>query len=118
MSAIDWAKLVAQNRAKAYGIPWSEAEANAVYQLKIPADYVRKGILTLEDYEKAKGVLPPEKTREELAEEAKKLGIPVTPDATKESLEKVLTDKKTVVKKDLPNPKAKTITKKRARNKK
>lgn len=49
---VDWAKLVIQGRAKAYGIPWSEGEAKA-RAAGIPAEYVRNGILTKEDYQKA-----------------------------------------------------------------
>ncbi len=102
MSSIDWAKLVAQGRAKAYGVSWTEEEAKAVFHLKIPADYVRKGILTLEDYEKAKTnpAAAPAKTKEELMAEAKKEGIAVTPEATKESLEKVIDDKKSAKRKE------------------
>lgn len=113
MANIDWAKLVTQGRAKAYGISWTEEEARAVFLLKIPADYVRQGILTLEAYEKAKGQLPVDtKTKEELMAEAQKEGIAVTPDATKESLNAVLKAKTSQSK---PKPKAKvkkTIRKK------
>jgi hypothetical protein len=50
----NWAKLVAQGRVKSIGMPWSDEEANAVFTLRIPPAYVRSGILTIEDYEKAK----------------------------------------------------------------
>lgn len=50
--SVDWAKLVEQGRAKAIGVPWSEEELKAIYQLKIPPEYVRRGILTIEDYQK------------------------------------------------------------------
>ena len=53
-TTINWGKLLAQGRVKAVGIPWSTEESNAIYKLKIPACYVRQGILTLEDYEQAK----------------------------------------------------------------
>lgn len=86
MTIIDWAKLVEQGRAKAIGVPWSEEELKAVYQLKIPAEYVRQGILTLEDYQKelekekeiiVKGKeLPLEKLKkDELVKKARELGI-------------------------------------------
>ena len=55
MRNINWALLYQQNRCKSVGIPWNEAEANAVYNLKIPADYVRQGCLTQADYEFAAG---------------------------------------------------------------
>ena len=92
---IDWAKLVSQGRAKDIGIPWTEEEVRAVFILKIPAEYVRKGILTLEAYEKVKGSIS-DKSKEELMAEAKKEGIAVTPEATKESLKKVIAEKKKV----------------------
>ena len=94
--AIEWAKLVAQGRAKDIGIPWSEEEATAIHTLKIPIEYVRKGILTIADYEKVKGSIPADKSKDELIVEAKKEGIPVTPEATKESLKKVIAEKKKV----------------------
>ena len=94
--AIEWAKLVAQGRAKDIGIPWSEEEATAIHTLKIPIEYVRKGILTIADYEKVKGSIPADKSKDELIVEAKKEGIPVTPEATKESLKKVIRDKKEI----------------------
>lgn len=52
MAMIDWAKLLSQNRVRAIGIPWTEEEAHAVFILKIPADKVREGCLTLEEAEK------------------------------------------------------------------
>ena len=94
-TTINWGKLLAQNRVKAIGIPWSEEESNAIRNLKIPADYVRRGILTVEDYEKAKvsGMEEPKK-KEDLEKEAKELGIGFTPEATAESLEKEIEAKK------------------------
>ena len=47
---VNWALLVAQGRAKAVGIPWSNDELNAKYVLGIPAEAIRRGILTKEDY--------------------------------------------------------------------
>lgn len=51
MGSPKWERLVHQGRAKAHGVPWNDEELHAVYELKIPAEYVRKGILTLEEYE-------------------------------------------------------------------
>lgn len=51
MSGPDWGKLVAQGRAKAHGVPWEEAELHAIYKLKIPVEFVRRGCLTQKDYE-------------------------------------------------------------------
>lgn len=52
MSGPNWEKLVDQGRAKAFGMPWSEEELKAIYEFKIPVDYVRNGCLTLEEYKK------------------------------------------------------------------
>lgn len=53
-SSPNWSKLVEQGRAKAHGIPWTEIELKAIYELKIPADYVRNGCLTVEQFESEK----------------------------------------------------------------
>lgn len=86
--SVDWAKLVAQGRAKAIGVPWSEEELKAVFELKIPPEYVRRGILTLKDYqkelekEKKENITGKEKPLEEmkkteLLKKAKELGIKI-----------------------------------------
>ena len=49
---INWGKLKSQDRVKDIGRPWSFKELNALHNLKIPACYVRGGILTTEDYKK------------------------------------------------------------------
>ncbi len=101
MSGVEWGKLVTQGRAKAFGVPWSAAESNAVYTLSIPADYVRKGCLNTESYEAMKqkeaeqvektGRVPLKSLRvAQLFELAQQKGLPVTPDATKEVLIEVL----------------------------
>jgi len=51
MGSPKWERLVSNGRAKAHGIPWSVEEQHAVFELKIPAEFVRKGVLTLEEYE-------------------------------------------------------------------
>ena len=51
----NWPLLYSQGRCKNIGVPWSPEEAHARYILQIPADYIRRGCLTLEDYEKAQG---------------------------------------------------------------
>ena len=50
----NWGNLVTKGRAKAVGVPWSEKEVVAVYTLGIPADYVRRGCLTLKEFEEMK----------------------------------------------------------------
>lgn len=75
---IDWETLLKHNRVKAIGIPWTEEELNAIYNLKIPVEKVREGILTLEDLKKEgnqtrKSLFS--MTKEELMQLAKKEGI-------------------------------------------
>lgn len=50
MGTPNWARLVTTGRAKAVGVPWTEEEANA-RAAGVPADLVRKGILSLEQEE-------------------------------------------------------------------
>ena len=98
MATVNWAKLVAQGRVKSIGIPWTPEEASAIYKLKIPVDYVRNGVLTLEDYEKAqKEGTVKTVSGDELKKEAKELGISFTPEATAEVLEKEIEAKKAIV---------------------
>jgi len=92
MSIINWAKLKAEGRAKDIGISWSEEELKAVYTEKIPADYVRKGILTVEQYtealelEEKSGKSLETEDIEVIKAKAKDLNINATPDADKDSL--------------------------------
>lgn len=90
----NWSALLAKDRCKALGVPWSGDELKAIYKLNIPADYVRQGCLTVKDYENMlNGVTEEEKKvgkkqlvhmrKDELVEEAKGLGIEVSdPEAT------------------------------------
>ncbi len=92
---INWGKLKEQGRVKEVGIPWSEEESNAIYQLKIPASYVRKGILTLEEYEKSReGGAVKERKKEEVMAEAKALGIEFVPETDADVLEREIAIKK------------------------
>jgi len=119
MMNVNWAKLAAQNRVKAVGIPWTSEEANAIYNLKIPADYVRKGILTLEDYEKAEKIgLEKPMSKSDLEKEAKELEISFTPDVTPEALREEIAKKKEVNAEENPKPKKKNVRKTKAKNKK
>lgn len=100
---INWANLVAKNRAKAFGVPWSDEE-NRALQAGVPADFVREGVLTVEDYQaksKAEEVQQ-NKTGEkpvarmnlgELKEKATSLGLEFTPDATKAALVEIINAK-------------------------
>jgi hypothetical protein len=98
MGQPNWAKLKEEGRVKDIGISWNEEELKALYEEKIPADYVREGILTKEDYAKAleqeakdgkKSIA--KMSKEDLMSEAVQLGVKVTPDASKESLVKAIT---------------------------
>ena len=42
MDSINWGKLVAQGRAKAYGVPWSDEELKALAS-GVSAEELRKG---------------------------------------------------------------------------
>lgn len=52
MGSVDWGRLYEQGRCKSIGVAWNEAEKHAAYILNIPADYVRKGCLTKDAYER------------------------------------------------------------------
>ena len=98
----NWGKLLAQDRCKAFGVSWSGEELHAIYKLKIPADFVRNGCLTLEDYQKATAELSDIENKgeekpllymkkEELVKKAGELGIPVTPDVKRSDLIHLIT---------------------------
>lgn len=104
MSGQDWPNLVAKGRAKAIGIPWNDAEQKAIYEYQIPADYVRQGILTPEDYKEQKekeektGQKPIyAKSIRELTEMARGLKINVTPDTPREVLISAILNATTIV---------------------
>lgn len=81
----DWGKLFQQGRCKALGVPWTEEELKARYELKIPAEFVRKGILTIEEYQAELGGIKKEDqnkplhkmSKEELVALAEQLGLKV-----------------------------------------
>ena len=116
MGTPNWSNLFRQGRCKAVGVPWTEEEAKAVYELKVPVSYVRRGCLTPEDAEKLKQEdLAVEKktgekplvalTRDELLAKAKDLGIQITSDVNEETLVSVISK---VPKKIEPKVKKKT----------
>lgn len=97
MTGIDWPKLMTQGRCKNIGVSWSEKEANAVYNLHIPAEFVRKGCLTVEKYEKMKsdeaekiattGRVPLTALRKaQILDMVLNKGLTATEEATKETL--------------------------------
>lgn len=93
----NWGALLAQDRCKAIGVPWTEIELHAIHQLNIPADFVRNGVITLEEYSKTQSMLDDcvssgkDKPltyykKAELVKKAGELGIPVVPEATRADL--------------------------------
>ena len=84
----DWGACVVSGQAKAIGVSWNEAELKARYEYNIPADFVRNGILTPEQYKQAQedlkegkeniggGTAPKHRywKKEQLVEEAKAKG--------------------------------------------
>ena len=85
---VNWGLLAEQGRCKYMGVPWNEEEIKARYELGIPAEYVRKGVLTLEEYKMELGEA--DKTdhsqmrsmkKEELKTLATELGLNVPDDA-------------------------------------
>lgn len=54
MGTPNWAKLYSEGRCMAVGVAFKEEEIVAIHKLGIPVEYVRDGIITAEDYEKAK----------------------------------------------------------------
>ena len=104
MSTPNWQRLYDMGRCKAIGVSWTEEEAFATFQLHIPADYVRDGIMTVAEYKKAlakdkeveekTGELPLDKqSKEALQEKAKELKVEFTPAATKDTLVKLIEKK-------------------------
>jgi hypothetical protein len=99
MSGPNWARLVAQGRAKAHGVSWSADEQKARVA-GIPADYVRRGCLTQEDYDAMKETDAQDRasgtpsvvvlTRTELEAKAKELGIEFAPETTDDVLRDVI----------------------------
>ncbi len=120
----NWGKLYVQDRCYGIGVPWSEGQAIALYKLGIPAQYIRRGCLTLEDYElmqkediayeKKTGEKPLEVlSRDELLIKVGEKGVEVTPQAPHNVLVELLRLKKKlkVKTKEVEKPKAEKITK-------
>lgn len=103
-SSVDWNTLVGQGRAKSYGVRWSQEEKEAILN-GVPVEYVRKGCLTVSEYEDMKKETPI-KSKVELIEEAKELGKEISEEAPIEVIEhevelaKKRAIKRKVIKKD------------------
>jgi len=90
--SLNFTNLVAQGRAKAPGTLWTPEELEALLLLEktcslsrvVAADYIRNGIMTPEDYEKAQSVKFAPKTMVEASKE--------TEDALKENGKKAIAE--------------------------
>jgi len=91
-TTLPWASLKTKNRCKDIGVPWSDEDNHAIRELKIPADYVRDGIVTLKAYETAlkkeedKGAPLNRKPMVELEKLAKGLKIDFTAETPRDVL--------------------------------
>lgn len=92
----NWGQLFAKGRCRGVGIPWSQEESYAVGVLGIPAEVVRKGIVTKEAHEKYiqdESRSPSRiEERKHLEEQARKRGITVTPNASDADIERAIRD--------------------------
>ena len=95
MGTPDWARLKVKGRVKDIGLPWNPDEDIARYKYDIPADYVRDGVLTPDDYTKvlekeaSEGKKPlSRQSIDELQEKAKQLNISFAPETAKDVLAK------------------------------
>ena len=97
MDGPNWGKLVQEGRAKALGVPWSDEELKALYEFKIPVEYIRAGCLTLPQFEAAKKSVESELSqgkkkplrymkKDELLKEASALGISFSEETTRPEL--------------------------------
>jgi hypothetical protein len=92
---LNWPKLVAEGRAKAQGVPWTEEEQAAIHELGIPPEYVRNGCLTVEDYAKAKsGDSRKYRKLDEIRREADVLGVTYAPSTPRAELLELIELKK------------------------
>lgn len=114
MPTPNWGKLYREGRCKEIGVPWNDEELKARYELGIPAEYVRDGILTKEDYEKTaaadekKGVPLSRMTRADLLKKAEELEITDFTNATTDSYLR-----QEIEKKEAEKPKKKAPAKKK-----
>lgn len=74
-TTIDWAKLTRENRVKAPGIPWTEAEMKAIHEKGMDPEDVRSGFLDPSELEGDKPKKLEQLKKAELVEKAKELGI-------------------------------------------
>lgn len=101
MSTPNWGNLVKQGRAKDIGVPWNKEEMNALYVLKVPVEYVRRGCLTTDDFKSLKkkdethksktGELPvAAMAREDLLKKAREADLEITSEANDTALRALL----------------------------
>lgn len=75
---LNWTQLVAQGRAKAVGIPWSQEEMDELIKLRDEGTPFMEGAI----------ILRGSKPRKEIEAKAKEAGVEFTPEAPDEVLEK------------------------------
>ena len=76
--SLNFTNLVAQGRAKSIGVCWNEKELDALIALEqkrglsrvLAADYIRNGLLTVEDYDASQKVKFVPKTLDEAQKSA------------------------------------------------
>jgi hypothetical protein len=129
MSTPNWGKLYREGRVKAIGVPFNDKELEALHKLEIPAEYVRDGILSKEDYEKTlaadekKGRPLTRMSRQELLNRATELDITDFTNATTDDYLRIMIteaeDKKPkkATKKAAPKKAAKKVAKKKVAKK-
>ena len=121
---LNWGKLVSQGRAKAPGVSWTNEEGIAIARIAKSqnktmaeiAPYIREGILTVEGYLKAKdkpGIVNPllKLSKNDLLKKVRELDLPVSPDATKETMVDVVSKEEKKAK-PVVAPKKKVVIKK------
>ena|SRR3990167_7170276 len=89
--SLNFTNLVAQGRAKSPGVCWGEQELDALITLErerkltrvVAADFIRNGILTVEDYDAAIAAKFTPKTLEEAGKDAEQALVLAGQDAIK-----------------------------------
>lgn len=103
MGTPNWGKLKEQGRCKEIGIPWNQVEMTALHTFNIPADYVRRGCLTPDEYEEMlaadeayiekNGEKPLDlMSKAELLEKAEQAEVEVTNQVTEDGLRGILSN--------------------------
>lgn len=131
MPTPNWGKLYLQGRCKEIGVPWNDEELHALHELNIPVEFVRDGVLEVEEFEKLsakdekKGTPLSRMNRGELLKRTEELEITGFTNATTDAALRDLivraeesSKKETPKKKAAPKKVAKKKTAKKATSKK